>query len=95
MVAPDWQGQGVGTALQARLREYAVGRGVRGFVVEMLPRNASMISLATHGPGTITTTQDEDSVHVTILFQTNAGPNVGAETSENSGLGAARSSTKQ
>jgi GNAT superfamily N-acetyltransferase len=92
MVAPDWQGQGVGTALQARLREYAVGRGVRGFVAEMLPRNASMISLATHGPGAITTTQDEDSVHVTILFQTNAGPNVGAE---NSGLGAARSSTKQ
>jgi hypothetical protein len=32
---------------------------------------------------------------VTMLFRTSAGPNGGAETSENSGLGAARSSTKR
>jgi RimJ/RimL family protein N-acetyltransferase len=72
MVAPEWQGQGLGTALQCRLQEYAIGRGVRGFVAEMLPRNARMLSLATHAPGTITTSRDEDSVHVTILFQNNA-----------------------
>ena len=70
MVAPEWQGQGVGTALQARLQEYAIGRGVRGFVAEMLPRNERMLRLATHAPGTISTTKDEESVHVTILFQT-------------------------
>ena len=52
MVAPEWQGQGVGTALQARLQEYAIGRGVRGFVAEILPRNARMLRLATHAPGT-------------------------------------------
>jgi RimJ/RimL family protein N-acetyltransferase len=73
MVAPEWQGQGVGRALQTRMQEYAVRRGVRGFVAEMLPRNARMLSLATHGPDAITTTHDEDSVHVTILFQPNAG----------------------
>jgi RimJ/RimL family protein N-acetyltransferase len=72
MVAPEWQGQGVGTALQARLQEYAIGRSVRGFVAEMLPRNARMLGLATRAPGTISTTRDEDSVHVTILFQTKA-----------------------
>jgi RimJ/RimL family protein N-acetyltransferase len=72
MVAPEWQGQGVGTALQARLQEYAIGRGVRGFVAEMLPRNERMLRLATHAPGTISTTKDEESVHVTILFQNKA-----------------------
>ena len=33
-VAPEWQGLGLGSALQARLQEYAVSRGVRGFVAE-------------------------------------------------------------
>ena len=72
MVASEWQGQGLGTALQARLQEYAIGRGVRGFVAEMLPRNARMLRLARHARGTITTSSDEDSVHMTILFQNNA-----------------------
>src|SRR5262249_59613902 len=72
MVAPEWQGQGLGTVLQARLQEYAIGRGVRGFVAEMLPRNARMLRLATHVPGTISTSSDEYSVHVSILFQNRA-----------------------
>jgi acyl-CoA hydrolase/RimJ/RimL family protein N-acetyltransferase len=68
MVAPEWQGAGLGTALQARLQEYALVRGVRGFVAEILPRNANMLRLAARGPGTVTTARDEDAVHVTILF---------------------------
>ena len=82
MVAPQWQGQGLGTALQARLQEYAIGRGVRGFVAEMLPRNARMLRLATHAPGTVSTSRDEESVHVTILFQ-NKAPDGDAVASEN------------
>jgi hypothetical protein len=35
-------------------------------------RNEGMLRLATHAPGTISTTRDEDSVHVTILFQNKA-----------------------
>ena len=31
-----------------------------------------MLRLAAHAPGTISTTRDEESVHVTILFQTKA-----------------------
>jgi hypothetical protein len=54
------------------LQEYAIGRGVRGFVAEMLPHNARMLRLATHAPGTVSTTRDEESVHVTILFQNKA-----------------------
>ena len=69
-------------ALQARLQEYAIGRGVRGFVAEMLPRNARMLRLATHAPGTVSTSRDEESVHVTILFQ-NKAPDGDAVASEN------------
>ena len=31
MVAPDWQGRGLGSLLQKRLEEYALTRDVRGF----------------------------------------------------------------
>src|SRR6476620_11579484 len=68
MVSPEWQGAGLGTALQARLLEYAMSRGVRGFVAEILSRNISMLRLAARAPGTITTSRDEDGVHVTVLF---------------------------
>ena len=68
MIAPGWQGVGLGTVLQARLQEYAMSRNVRGFVAEILPRNVRMMRLATRAPGTVTTSRDEDGVHVTTLF---------------------------
>ena len=68
MVAPEWQGLGLGTALQARLQQYAVSRGVRGFVAEILPQNRRMQRLASGASGTVTTVRDQDAVHVTILF---------------------------
>ena len=78
MVAPEWQGAGLGTALQARLQEYAMSRGVRGFVAEILPRNTSMLRLAARATGTMTTSRDEDVVHVTTLF-----PDSGARDEQN------------
>src|SRR3954465_9055530 len=68
MVAPEWQGAGLGSVLQARLQEDAIGRGVRGFVTEILPRNVRMLRLAARATGTVTTSRDEDAVHLTILF---------------------------
>jgi RimJ/RimL family protein N-acetyltransferase len=68
MVAPEFQGAGLGTALQARLQEHAMSRDVRGFVFEILARNKKMLQLAARARGTITTTRDEDVVHVTALF---------------------------
>jgi acyl-CoA hydrolase/GNAT superfamily N-acetyltransferase len=68
MVAPEWQGQGLGTALQTRLQEYAVARGVRGFIAEILPGNERMVRLAANAPGAQTTAQDEDAIQVTIVF---------------------------
>ena len=72
MVAPEWQGLGLGSALQARLQEYAVSRGVRGFVAEILPQNQRMQRLATGAQGRVTTVRDQDAVHVTILFADDA-----------------------
>src|SRR5262249_42725477 len=68
MVAPEFQGVGLGTALQARLQEHAMSRGVRGFVSEILPGNTSMLRLAASAQGTMTTSRDEDAVHMTVLF---------------------------
>ncbi len=68
MVAPEWQGAGLGTALQTRLQEYAVSRGVRGFIAEILPGNTPMLQLAQRAPGSVTTSRDGDVMHVTILF---------------------------
>jgi acyl-CoA hydrolase/RimJ/RimL family protein N-acetyltransferase len=72
MVAPEFQGVGLGTALQARLQEYAISRGVRGFVSEILPGNTSMLRLAASAQGTVTTARDENGVHVTVLFPDNS-----------------------
>jgi acyl-CoA hydrolase/GNAT superfamily N-acetyltransferase len=68
MVAPEWQGVGLGSALQDRLREYAVSRGLRGFIAEILPRNVRMLRLANNASGVVTTSRDEDAVHVTVIF---------------------------
>ena len=68
MVAPEWQGLGLGSALQARLQEYAIGRGVRGFVAEIRQQNQAMQRLAMGAPGRVTSVRDQDTVHVTILF---------------------------
>jgi hypothetical protein len=68
MIASEFQGAGLGTALQACLQEHAKIRGVRGFVFEILSRNTSMLRLAARAQGTVTTSRDEDVVHVTALF---------------------------
>ena len=68
MVAPQWQGLGLGKALQARLREFAMARGVRGFIAEILANNERMVRLAAGAPGDTTTTREDDTLQVTTLF---------------------------
>ncbi len=68
IVESSWQGSGLGTAMQQRLMEHAQTRGIRGFVAEILPENKKMIGLAKSCCDNVTTTRDEDSVHVTMLF---------------------------
>jgi RimJ/RimL family protein N-acetyltransferase len=68
MVHPDWQGCGLGGALQSCMTTHAKKRGLRGFVADVLPDNTRMLSLARNGPSNIFVERDSDSVHLTQLF---------------------------
>ena len=72
MVVPDWQGTGLGSALQQRLREHAIGSGVRGFIAETLPRNERMLRLAQSAAGRTEIERDEEGVRVTTWFSEQA-----------------------
>ncbi|MDO9093724.1 MAG: GNAT family N-acetyltransferase [Rubrivivax sp.] len=72
MVHPDWQGCGLGSALQLRMAQHAQGRGVRGFVAEIMASNEQMIRLARSGvaagPANVTVENSGSTVRVTALF---------------------------
>lgn len=68
MVDPDWQGTGLGSALQKRMKEYAIARGLRGFVAEILVTNQKMIRLAEAASDDVRIERDDQSMQVTILF---------------------------
>ena len=68
MVHPDWQGCGLGSALQACMAVHAAKRGVRGFVADILPSNAKMLRLAHSGTHAVQVQRSPDSVQVTQLF---------------------------
>jgi acyl-CoA hydrolase/L-amino acid N-acyltransferase YncA len=72
MVHPAWQGKGLGAALQRRMAEHAAGRGVRGFVAEILASNDNMIRLARAGAETgspnVSVENNGGTVRVTMMF---------------------------
>jgi acyl-CoA hydrolase/RimJ/RimL family protein N-acetyltransferase len=71
MVHPQWQGSGLGTALQRCMAEHARRRGVRGFVAEILADNEKMIRLARGGAAAADNVSVENAgstVRVTTLF---------------------------
>ena len=68
MVSPEWQRCGLGAALQRRMTEHAVARGVRGFVAEIMATNANMIRLAQTGSTNVSVEPNGTTVRVTALF---------------------------
>jgi len=68
MVHPDWQGCGLGQAPQKRMVEHAQGRGVRGFVAEIMASNDKMIRLAQAGTRQVSVESTGGTVRVTMLF---------------------------
>lgn len=68
MVHPDWQGNGLGTALQTCIARHAAKRGVRGFVSDVLHGNTRMVRLAHNGARSVRVEKDSDSVQITQLF---------------------------
>ncbi|MBI3524185.1 MAG: GNAT family N-acetyltransferase [Betaproteobacteria bacterium] len=68
MVHPDWQGCGLGSALQQRMTSHAKARGVRGFLAEILPSNDFMIRLARGGSANVSMEKVGGTIYVTTLF---------------------------
>ena len=68
IVAPEWQGCGLGAALQRRMAVHAKSRGVRGFVAEILASNAHMISLARGEACNVNVESEGETVRVTVVF---------------------------
>jgi acyl-CoA hydrolase/GNAT superfamily N-acetyltransferase len=69
MVLRDWQGSGLGLALQSRLVEHARARAIRGFIAEMLATNAGMLNLARRATEHVTVELEGDTYLVTMLFE--------------------------
>lgn len=69
MVSPEWQGVGIGNALQLRLMEHAKARGLRGFTAEIQTYNATMINLAKQACDDISIARHGDTHEVTMLFE--------------------------
>ncbi len=68
MIAPEWQSKGVGSALQTRLREFAVSRRVKGFIAEVLRTNTKMLSLARAAGDDVSEHDDGESCNITTTF---------------------------
>lgn len=68
MVDPEWQGAGLASLLHARMAEYARARGVRGFVAEVLARNAAMLRVFQRGDHRTDIDSGYGSCEVTMLF---------------------------
>jgi acyl-CoA hydrolase/RimJ/RimL family protein N-acetyltransferase len=68
IVHPEWQGTGLGTALQTRLKEHAMSKNLKGFTAEILTKNQKMIKLAQRCSENTSIEKEEDSIHITMLF---------------------------
>jgi acyl-CoA hydrolase/GNAT superfamily N-acetyltransferase len=68
MILPDWQGTGLGSALQACLVEHAKSQNLRGFVAEILTNNKNMVRLAKRACDNVSVTRHDDTYEVIMLF---------------------------
>jgi len=69
MVSPEYQGQGLGTALHARTVEYAREHGVRGFTADILENNPAMLNVFARGPGHLNTHTTNGVHEIELLFE--------------------------
>jgi acyl-CoA hydrolase len=68
MIAREWQGLGLGNALQLRLTDYAKARGLRGFTAEILAENPKMVKLAKQACNNVSFKRHGISYEVTMFF---------------------------
>ncbi|THB81134.1 MAG: GNAT family N-acetyltransferase [Desulfobacteraceae bacterium] len=68
MILHEWQGMGLGSALQQRMAEYAKSKGIKGFKADILSENTAMVKLAHKCSAKINSTQDRSEYHIEMLF---------------------------
>lgn len=68
MIRPEWQGTGLGTALQNRMAEYARSKGLRGFTAQILPENKKMLALIKRVSNQVTTRYADGCFEVKAIF---------------------------
>ena len=68
MIRSEWQCMGIGKLLQERMKEYAKGRGIRGFTGEILAGNTKMIKLAKSACNNVSLKSQGEYFEFTILF---------------------------
>jgi RimJ/RimL family protein N-acetyltransferase len=68
MIDPAWQGAGLGRALQQRMKEHAMARGLRGFIAEVLATNERMIRLAQAASDDVRIEGEGDTCRIRMLF---------------------------
>jgi len=68
MIHPDWQCFGIGKALMKRMLEYARGKGIRGFIADILPANHKMIGLFKNSVGHVSVRREEGTLEMTVHF---------------------------
>lgn len=69
MVSPEYQGQGLGSALHNITVDYARRKGVRGFTADILEDNPAMLSVFAKGPGHLNSHVSNGVYEVELLFE--------------------------
>ncbi len=77
MILPEWQGTGLGSAMQACLIEHAKSQNLRGFVAEILTDNKNMVKLAKRACDNVSVVRHDDTYEVVMIFgeEVNTGKN--------------------
>jgi len=68
MIRPEWQGLGLGTALQQRTTEYATRHGLRGFRADVLVENAKMLRVFENSGGRVSKKIVSGDYEIVVLF---------------------------
>ncbi|MBU2646194.1 GNAT family N-acetyltransferase, partial [bacterium] len=69
MIRPEWQGIGLGSALQQRMMEYAKSKGLSGFTADILAENTKMLKVIQQGENVDLKKQTAFGTYeVTVLF---------------------------
>lgn len=68
MIVPEWQATGLGSTFQTRMMEFAIKKGVRGFVADVLAENSKMIALAKRACNNVTVHRHGETVEIEMLF---------------------------